>query len=85
MPHELLSIIQYELMQLKSDKIITKKWYHLSLVYELDFVGIYLPEDVFTHGQLYVAFSRVWSSSAVAVYINNKDGFTKNIVYQEVL
>ena len=85
MPHELLSIIQYELMQLKSDKIITKKCYHLSLVYELDFVGIYLPEDVFTHGQLYVAFSRVWSSSAVAVYINNKDGFTKNIVYQEVL
>ena len=72
-------------MQLKSDKIITKKWYHLSLVYELDFVGIYLPEDVFTHGQLYVAFSRVQSSSAVAVYINNKDGFTKNIVYQEVL
>ena len=51
----------------------------------LDFVGIYLPEDVFTHGQLYVAFSRVWSSSAVAVYVNNKDGFTKNIVYQEVL
>ena len=85
MPHELLSIIQYELMQLKSDKIITKKWYHLSLVYELDFVGIYLPQDVFTHGQLYVAFSRVQSSSAVAVYINNKDGFTKNIVYQEVL
>ena len=85
MPHELLSIIQYELMQLKSDKIITKKWYHLSLVYELDFAGIYLPEDVFTHGQLYVAFSRVQSSSAVAVYVNNKDGFTKNIVCQEVL
>ena len=48
-------------------------------------MGIYLPEDVFTHGQLYVAFSRVQSSSAVAVYVNNKDGFTKNIVYQEVL
>ena len=51
----------------------------------LDFMGIYLPEDVFTHGQLYVSFSRVQSSSAVAVYVNNKDGFTKNIVYQEVL
>ena len=51
----------------------------------LDFVGIYLPEDVFTLGQLYVAFSRVQSYSAVAVYVNNKDSFTKNIVYQEVL
>ena len=41
MPHELLSIIQYELMQLKSDKIITKKWYHLSLVYELVTVHVH--------------------------------------------
>ena len=24
----------------------------------LDFVGIYLPQDVFTYGQLYVALSR---------------------------
>ena len=51
----------------------------------LEFVGIYLPDHVFTHGQLYVAFSRVQSSSALAVYVNNKEGFTKNIVYKEVL
>ena len=51
----------------------------------LDFVGIYLPDNAFTHGQLYVVFSRVQSSSAVAVYVNNEDGFTKNIVYKEVL
>ena len=51
----------------------------------LEFVGIYLPDHVFTHGQLYVAFSRVQYSSAIAVYVNNKDSFTKNIVYKEIL
>ena len=51
----------------------------------LDFVGIHLPDHVFTHGQLYVAFSRVQNSKAVAVCINNKEGYTKNIVYKEVL
>ena len=51
----------------------------------LQFVGIYLPDHVFTHGQLYVAFSRVTGPSALAVYINNPDGFTRNIVFQEVL
>ena len=51
----------------------------------LDFVGIYLPDHVFIHGQLYVAFSQVWNSKSVAVYVNNIDGYTKNIVYREVL
>ena len=51
----------------------------------LDFVGVYLPENVFTHGQLYVAFSRVRSASLLAVYVTNKEGYTKNIVYKEIL
>ena len=51
----------------------------------LQFVGIYLPDHVFTHGQLYVAFSRVMDPSALAVCLNNPDGFTRNIVFPEVL
>ena len=51
----------------------------------LDFVGVYLPDHVFTHRQPYVALSRVCSSSAVAVYVNDREGYTKNIVYKEVL
>ena len=51
----------------------------------LDFVGIYLPDHVFTHGQLYVAFSRVCNSKAVAVHLGNNRSYTKNIVYKEVL
>ena len=51
----------------------------------LQFVGIYLPDHVFTHGQLYVAFSWVTDPSDLAVCLNNPDGFTRNIVFQEVL
>ena len=51
----------------------------------LNFVGIYLPQDVFSHGQLYVALSRVHNSKCLAVLTNNLDGYTKNIVYPEVL
>ena len=47
----------------------------------LNFVGFYLPNNVFTHGQHYVAFSQVQSSSEVAVYVSSEEGFTKSIVY----
>ena len=51
----------------------------------LQYVGIYLPDHFFTHGQLYVAFSWVQDPSALAMYLNNSDGFIRNIVFQEVL
>ncbi|XP_077224125.1 uncharacterized protein LOC143857543 [Tasmannia lanceolata] len=52
-------------------------------------VGVYLPKPVFTHGQLYVALSHVTSRSGVKILLGNKDhpkkGYTKNVVYREVL
>jgi ATP-dependent DNA helicase PIF1 len=54
-------------------------------------LGIYLPEHVFSHGQLYVALSRGTSRRTTKVMLKQKEGidapgvYTKNIVYQEVL
>ncbi|CAI0382863.1 unnamed protein product [Linum tenue] len=53
----------------------------------LDIVGVYLTKPVFSHGQLYVAVSRVRSADGLHILIDN-DGevpqsYTRNIVYHE--
>ncbi|KAG2725146.1 hypothetical protein I3760_01G053300 [Carya illinoinensis] len=56
-----------------------------------DFVGIYLPQPVFSHGQLYVALSRAKTASTVRILIwsvsteRSEKNCTKNIVYTELL
>lgn len=53
----------------------------------LQCVGLYLRKPVFTHGQLYVAVSRVTSKTGLKICIENDgeehDYCTKNIVYKE--
>ena len=54
-------------------------------------VGIYLPEPVFSHGQLYVALSRGISRGSTKVLVKphgtSEDAGvnTSNVVYREVL
>ena len=49
----------------------------------LQFVGTYLPDHVFTHGQQYVAFSRVQDPLALAVYLNNQMDLGETLCFKK--
>lgn len=55
----------------------------------LNKIGVYLPEPIFSHGQLYVALSRATSPHRLKVLMKQQDNkppnVTKNIVYMDFL
>lgn len=51
-------------------------------------VGLYLSKSCFTHGQFYIAISRVTSPSGLHIFVDDETGFpkhvTQNVVYKKI-
>lgn len=48
-------------------------------------VGVYVAQQMFAHGQLYVAVSRAVLAAGLKLFIEGGKDQLKNIVYQEIL
>ena len=52
----------------------------------LAYVGIYIAREFFSHGQFYVAMSRVGKMDSVKILFKKENNYhVRNIVYHEVL
>ncbi|GFQ05183.1 ATP-dependent DNA helicase pif1 [Phtheirospermum japonicum] len=97
-PDHILNLKMGAVVMLLWPFVLNRKQFPLRLSYTmtinksqgqtLNFIGIYLPKPIFTHGQLYVALLKVTSRHGLKILIHDEDvkltNITKNVVYREI-